>query len=123
MNVTSIVGLILYICISFLYESRDQSYKEDLVIRKELQKKIPKYVLIYLVFTFLGLAIPNQKEMAVIYLLPKIANSDAMKEAEKLPKNVAVLLNSKCQKYINDTLEETAEEQKQETVEQETVKK
>jgi hypothetical protein len=55
-----------------------------------------------LVFLFLLVAIPNQKELAAIYLLPKIANSNAMKEAEKVPENLAKIMRLKLDKYIQD---------------------
>lgn len=43
--------------------------------------------------------IPTTKEMAFIYLTPKVINN---KEIQKLPINAVKLLNTKMEQYIND---------------------
>lgn len=57
---------------------------------------------------FLGLVmfVPSQKEAAAIYLLPKLVNSPAMKEAEKLPETLIKLLDAKMKAWISDSVEE-----------------
>ena len=50
----------------------------------------------------LFLAVPTQKEMAAIYLVPKVTHSNAAKELEALPADVAKLLRLKTEQYIND---------------------
>ena len=104
---------ILFVITSFVYEGQNTSYDKDIEIRNKLKAKIPKFTCMYMAYLFVMILIPSQKEAAVIYFLPKVVNSDAMKEAEKIPKNVSVLLNAKCQKYINDTLVDTVSETKE----------
>jgi len=47
-----------------------------------------------------ALAIPTQKEVAVIYLLPKLAKSEFASEAQKMPTDAAKLLRLKLEQYI-----------------------
>ncbi len=59
---------------------------------------------ICLVFIFLGVSntfIPNTKEMAFIYLTPKVIEN---KEVQKIPSNAIKLLNVKMEEYINESL-------------------
>lgn len=44
---------------------------------------------------------PTTKEFATIYLIPKMANNEQM---QKVPENLAKLLNAKMEAWINDTL-------------------
>ncbi len=59
-------------------------------------------VLFLITFTL----VPTQKEAAAIYLLPKLVNSSAMKEAEKLPETLVKLLDAKMKAWISDSVEE-----------------
>lgn len=93
--------LAIYIILCFYFRGEMTSLEEDLKIRKKLLKNLPKVTLIYAFFPLVACFIPTEKEMAVIYLLPKITKNETMKEVEKLPKNMALLLNKKCEEYIN----------------------
>lgn len=57
-----------------------------------------------IVFSFVSCFVPTTKEAAAIYLIPKIANSQAIGELSKLPDNLAKLLNAKAEEWLNDTL-------------------
>ncbi len=95
--ITGIVGLVPFI-ICLITEYGD--YGDD------KQKKIInwlKVLLSGLVFSMLCLMfIPTTKEAAAIYLLPKIANSEFAKEAEKIPEGAAKLMNLKLQEWIDE---------------------
>src|ERR1035437_1056579 len=57
-----------------------------------------------IVSIILFLAVPTQKEMAAIYLVPRVTQSDAAKELEKLPVDVSKLLRLKVEQYINEVV-------------------
>ena len=116
-EISSIIGffiLIAYLCTSFSYKGQLTFEAEDKEIRKKLQKKIPLVCFIYMIFPILTCLTPTEKEAAAIYLIPKITKSDAMLEAEKLPKNMAMLINKKCEEYINSSVGIKEEEVKEE---------
>lgn len=80
-----------------------------------LDKKIPKqvYYLIWsglLVFTitFSGLVtfIPSTKQMAVIYLTPKIINSEATQELTTIPKDAAVMMRKLMDDWMAEYMPE-----------------
>lgn len=48
--------------------------------------------------------VPTTKEMAAIYIIPKIANN---KDVGEIPANTAKLLNTKLTEWISDNLAET----------------
>jgi hypothetical protein len=50
-----------------------------------------------------GIFIPNTKQAAVIYLLPKIANNE---QVQKVPENFVKLLNTKMEEWMKDTMKE-----------------
>ena len=71
---------------------------------EELAKKIFKigvcgFLLNITFFTF----IPTTKEVAAIYLIPKIANN---KNVQQIPYNTARLLNEKLKEWVADMLED-----------------
>lgn len=117
-GISSVIGIIIlvaYLCISFLYEGQRTSEAEDKEIRKKFQKKISLACFIYMIFPILTCLTPTEKEAAAIYLIPKITKGDAMQEVSKLPKNMAMLINKKCEEYINSSVgikEEVKEEVK-----------
>lgn len=55
-----------------------------------------------IIFILISCFIPTTKEFAAIYLIPKIANNEQM---QKLPDNVAILLNTKMRQWIDDTMQ------------------
>lgn len=80
---------------------------------KELWRKIRKPATWVLTITTLFLiAMPSQKEVAAIYLLPKISKSEFAAEASKIPTNVMELLNAKLQEYIDGVHTPAKEEKK-----------
>jgi hypothetical protein len=50
----------------------------------------------------LRVAIPTSKEIAAIYLIPKMVNNEDM---QQIPDNAAKLLNAKLKLWMDDTLE------------------
>ena len=113
-EISSIIGIFILIAY-LLYEGQRTSEAEDKEIRKKLQKKIPLACFIYMIFPILTCLTPTEKEAAAIYLIPKITKGDAMQEVSKLPKNMAMLINKKCEEYINSSVgikEEVKEEVK-----------
>lgn len=54
------------------------------------------------VLTFFCIAIPTQKEMAAIYLLPKLANSEFKEEVSKIPTNALKVFGLKLEGWIED---------------------
>lgn len=113
-EISSIIG-VLILAAYLLYEGQRTSEAEDKEIRKKPQKKIPLVCFIYMIFPILACLTPTEKEAAAIYLIPKITKGDAMQEVSKLPKNMAMLINKKCEEYINSSVgikEEVKEEVK-----------
>lgn len=60
-------------------------------------------VVTVLFFLFAGIFIPSTKEVAAIYLIPKIANNE---QVQKIPDNAAKLLNAKLEEWIDGTLKD-----------------
>lgn len=51
------------------------------------------------IFTFLSLFIPTTKEVAAIYIIPKVANNE---QVQKLPDNAMKLLNAKFDQWVDE---------------------
>ena len=86
--------------ISMFYDMADTSI-EDKAVRLKLRKQTPYTAATVILLWFYIALIPNQKEVAAIYLLPKIANSSAVKEAEKLPETLVKLIDAKMKEWID----------------------
>ena len=56
--------------------------------------------------TSVSIFMPDTKQACVIYLLPKIVNSETMDNLEDLPANLTKFLNKKSQAWINGVMEE-----------------
>ena len=67
-------------------------------LKKWLKRAVVTGLVAILVLAF----VPNTKQAAVIYLLPKIANNE---QVQKLPDNALKLLNAKMEQYLNGMLE------------------
>ena len=91
---------ISFVCTAFLYGCE---WKErDQLIRKRFKKHVPTYLLYTILGGLIVAAIPSQKDVAAMYLIPKIVNSDATKELSKLPVDVSKLLRLKVESWIDD---------------------
>ena len=64
-----------------------------------LIKKIKPLFIVWLIIIIGGLFIPTTKEMAVIYLLPKVAHNEGI---QKIPNQALKLLNFKLQEWLDD---------------------
>lgn len=95
-------GFIGWVAMAFLFSGRETTWQEDKVIQKKMAKERCWLVIFPAVFTILALAIPTQKEAAVIYLLPKLAHSDFAKEAQQIPTDAAKLMRMKLESWISD---------------------
>lgn len=63
----------------------------------------PHFILTPIViFWALFAAVPNQKEAAAIYLLPKLAHSDFAKKAQQIPTDAAKVMRLKLESWIAD---------------------
>ena len=49
--------------------------------------------------------IPTTKQACVIYVLPKVANSETVSRLESVPSNLAELLNRKTQEWLGETFQ------------------
>lgn len=73
----------------------------------EIKKPFIKYLTIWLCVFFFGMLIPNSKEIAAMYLLPKVVNNE---EVQKPPTNALKLLNGKMEQWIDSQLKIKKEE-------------
>jgi hypothetical protein len=105
----AIALFILIGCICFFLYSvgDDQDRKGILNFYKNsnsivnLKKAFIMTLIAALFFTFLYGAVPNMKEAAVIYLVPKIMNNENIKE---MPNNFAEMLNEKIKEWTDDAI-------------------
>jgi heme/copper-type cytochrome/quinol oxidase subunit 2 len=67
-----------------------------------IKKTTKTALIVWLIAIFMSLAIPTQKEMAAIYLLPRLAKSDFTKEASQIPTDAAKLMRLKLESWIAD---------------------
>lgn len=58
--------------------------------------------LVWFICLILNMAIPTSKEIAAIYLVPKLAKSDLAKEAQQIPTDAAKLIRLKLESWIAD---------------------
>jgi hypothetical protein len=84
-----------------------ESNKEYIAGFNRLVKVAPA---VMVVGGLLSIAIPTQKEAAAIYLLPKLANSQFVTEAQQIPTDAAKLMRLKLEQWIADM--EPAKEKK-----------
>lgn len=57
-------------------------------------------------FTFISLFIPTTKEVAAIYIIPKIVNNE---QVQKMPDNAMKLLNAKFDQWIDEATDKKVE--------------
>lgn len=94
-----VVPFIIWVIANIIYcvaNITDDIQKDNKPIyRKWLFKITPIYLVI-----LLGLScfIPSTKEVAAIYLIPKIVNNE---QIQKLPNNTALFLNKKLEQWID----------------------
>ena len=93
----------IHACLSMFYDMAYTSI-EDKAVRLKLRKQTPYTAATVILLWFSIALIPNQKEAAAIYLLPKIANSSAAKEAEKLPETLVKLIDAKMEEWIDTSI-------------------
>ena len=92
----AVLALIILACFFPLY------YEEEEY--RPLAYKIAKYIVIVFIITIgFRAVIPNQTEMAAIYLVPKIVNNESV---QKIPENVAKLLEVKLNQWIEESIKE-----------------
>lgn len=61
------------------------------------------FIIMFVFFLMGSVFIPTSKEMAAIYLIPKISNNTGF---QKVPENLVKLLNSKMEAWMEETLKE-----------------
>lgn len=75
---------------------------DDDKVVKCLWRFFKKSLFISVPSMLLFISIPSQKDAAAIYLLPKLANSEFAKEAQKLPTDAVKLMQKKLELWISD---------------------
>ena len=70
---------------------------------KKYRKSLFYISTLFAIVSIGGSFIPSTKEVAAIYLLPKIVNNE---KVQKLPENFTNLLNAKMEQWIGDTLKD-----------------
>lgn len=93
-------GLGLLICSVLLLTSpADLDEREKTIISS--WKKIAFVIFVSSILA--QILTPTTKDVAAIYLVPKIVNNE---DAQKLPGNAAKFLNAKLEEWVKDSLEE-----------------
>lgn len=91
-----VVGLV-YLCLH-----TERPVNEDLL--SKLGKSFKLFVTGFCLFGLLSCFIPNTKELAAIYLIPKISKNENI---QQIPDNISELLNTKLEEWISDSLKES----------------
>lgn len=73
----------------------------DTVKRLLTKVVIPIWIAFIIIGGFGKTFTPTTKEACAIYLIPKIANNE---QVQKMPSNLAKLLNTKMEEWINDSI-------------------
>jgi len=89
-------GLIIVSGYYIMETTSDYSNKDDLKIIKPIMKKLVAAVVVLWLLTALW---PSTKEMAAIYLIPKIANNE---HVQKIPDKALTVLNKYLDEWIKD---------------------
>lgn len=97
-SIVSIVTFLAYLL--FLIDTQDGSDEE--IISPRVKKYWSMVGPVAVLSLLLQIALPSQKDIAAIYLLPKLANSNFAKEAQKIPTDAAKLLRLKLESWITD---------------------
>ena len=79
----------------------DNGYEQDKIasITSFLKQAMFSLFVSFVIASAVRMFTPTQKEMAAIYLLPKIVNNEQVRE---LPSNVLTLMNKKLEEWIDD---------------------
>lgn len=99
--VCGLFGIGLFIAILFLgimwIIEMDNCGEDDII--KGLQKKIKSIFIIAIIVWILAALCPNTKEMAAIYLIPKIANNQHI---QQIPDKALNILEKYLDEWIKD---------------------
>lgn len=92
------------ILIKFLFSLDANTEFEENKINKTYKNFIWPFFSAGIFFLFLNMAMPDTKEMAIIYVTPKIVNSVmANEQLQKLPNNLLSLANAWIEEFKPDT--------------------
>lgn len=70
------------------------------------------FLLLAIFFLTASALLPSTNQMAAIYLIPKLANSQGAAELAKIPETAAKLLNDKMEQWINQQMGDNNERQR-----------
>ena len=76
-----------------------QSALESAMAARAFCKAIKKYMILFGILGLFGCFVPTTKEVAAIYMIPKLAANEDVKQ---IPANLARLLNNKLEGWIDD---------------------
>lgn len=96
------IGMLLW-CLyhAFLYsEGCTTEYDEE--VHQIYKKKIWKFALPTIIIWVIVAAIPTQRDISIIYYVPKIANFQAAKEASQIPADALKWLRLTLEQKINE---------------------
>lgn len=109
------VGLLLSLCLIIAYlisymkvqqltaegiTRDDSSYFKEWDSWLSTWRSLCKKVLpVYIIVVVLAVAVPTQKEVAAIYLIPKVANNEDM---QKIPADAAKIMRLKLDEWVKD---------------------
>lgn len=91
--------IILGIIIIMLWFMEKNSYKGDEENAAYWQSKFKPLVIVTIIVWLLAALCPSTKEMAAIYLIPKIANNQHI---QNIPDKALTALGGKLDEWIND---------------------
>lgn len=99
----SLIAWVFFIIVAVLLIRLLRGISEDEKIKDKVKKPIKYTTTLFFIFALIATFMPDTKQAAVIYLLPKITNSETAHEIEKVPSNFAKLLNRKMQEWLDET--------------------
>lgn len=95
----SVSSYIICKAISIYTGDYEENSKEEAA--KNTRNNAMRYIRIFAVFVMAYCLTPNMKEIAFIYIAPKVVSNE---DAQKIPGNVVKLLNVKMEEYISESL-------------------
>ena len=102
-------GLVILLTAS-LIKGADGELEEfvEKLKKYKVKRKIVAILMVGMIFWGAYTLTPNMKEIAAIYLVPKIASNEEM---AKIPDNLARLFNNRLESYINETFKSESEDE------------
>lgn len=103
MFIAIIVSIIATVISGVAVADFDNCFEEDTI--RVAKYWFKRFVAILFITSIVYIMTPKSKTLVAMYLIPKLADSEAAAEMAKIPSKAAQLLNSKLESYLDEALE------------------